>query len=358
MAHEKAKDQVSDTNVEKTSQPPVEPPKTTTVQEAQNKLKRMAGKATIEVTPPVETPTVEVASEEVQENALELVQPAQIKDGQLMLTPKHLELIKTQIAKNATKAELDLFLMMAYRTRLDPLMKQLYFIKYGEGEKAKVSYVTSIDGYRIIAHRTGLFAGVDLPIYEYDKTGRVTHCAITVHKIVQNQIVGFGAKVKFSEYNTNQNNWSKMPETMIAKVAEAHALRKAFPNDLSGIYTQDEMDQMQIQQQSAQNPEKVVMISPAQEDKIKALLVERDVDVEKIKQYAKNTYRVPSLKKMTSKQAGHLIAQLLSKPVRPIPNVETTFQEEESSMDDYPSIDDVEVDSEQLANDVDQGLNA
>lgn len=360
MAQDKAKTQVSPSQ-EKGAAPATDIPKTKTVEEAQKKLNAMAGKAEIHVKEPEETlqPTgepIESTRQPQAEQAIEVSQvplaPAEVKDGQLILTPKHLELIRTQFAKDATPQEFELFLMMAYRTKLDPLMKQLYFIKYGQGDRANVSYVTSIDGYRIIANRTGVFAGVDLPQYEYDKTGRVTHCAITVYKLVQNQRMGFGAKVKFAEYNTNKNNWSKMPETMIAKVAEAHALRKAFPNDLSGVYTQDEMDQAQ-ENRNEKKQEQVQMITPAQEEKIKNLLVEREVDVEKIKIYAKETYRVPSMKKMTMKQAGHLIAQLLKKPVRQTPDAEDTFDDGE----EYPTMDEVPVNSTQLADDVDAGLN-
>lgn len=181
------------------------------------------------------------------------------KKDQLILTPKHKQLIRDQIAKGATHEEFDLFMMMAVRTRLDPLLKQLYFIKFknwgasrdngchckkDEGPCGKevydVSYVTSIDGYRIIAHRTGLFAGVDEPKFRYDGQ-RLIRCTVSVYKKDSDR--PFSASVSFSEYNTGKNLWKKMPETMLAKVAEAHALRKAFPQDLSGIYTQDEMDQ-------------------------------------------------------------------------------------------------------------------
>ena len=173
---------------------------------------------------------------------VEDLKPAEIdKNGQLILTEKHKQLIKDQIAPDATPAELQLFFMMAHRTRLDPLLKQLYFIKYGRGDRAKVSYVTSIDGYRIIAHRTGKFAGIDEPRYQMNNAGQLENCTITVYR--KDSERGFSATVYFKEYNTSMNLWQKMPMTMIAKVAEAHALRKAFPQDLSGVYTTDEMDQ-------------------------------------------------------------------------------------------------------------------
>ena len=54
------------------------------------------------------------------------------------------------------------------------------------------------------------------------------------------------AVAKFDSYNATTPIWRKMPDTMIAKCAEALALRKAFPNDLSGIYTTEEMEQAEV----------------------------------------------------------------------------------------------------------------
>ena len=59
---------------------------------------------------------------------------------------------------------------------------------------------------------------------------------------------------RFSSYAATSPFWKKMPELMIAKVAEALALRRAFPQELSGLYTGDEMDQAG----PAQQPEPVV----------------------------------------------------------------------------------------------------
>lgn len=268
-----------------------------------------------------EVSTLDVKLREEKENAeLAVVKPAEIDhSGQIVFTTKHLELIKNQIAPNSTPEEFDLFVMMARRTRLDPLLKQLYFIKYGNGVP---SYVTSIDSYRIIAHRTEAFAGVDLPIYDYDKAGKVTHCAITVYKFVQGQRVGFSAKVKFSEYSTGKNQWAGKPETMIAKVAEAHALRKAFPQDLNGVYTADEMDQAQEQGKPAQAP-KPKMILNAQKQRLNELIELKGVDIEKLKAFVKEKFGQNSIGTLTMKQAGALISALEKKPdVEPEPEEE------------------------------------
>jgi len=275
---------------------------------------------------------VQVASEKLksEDAAIETFQPAEIdhKTGQLLLTDKHKQLIKTQIAPNATKEELDLFFMMAYRTRLDPLMKQLYFIKYRNKRQSEsngckcgwnectcgksvydVSYVTSIDGYRIIAHRTGDFAGIDEPDYKYTDKGILTHCTLKVYRKSSER--PFAATVKMTEYNTGKNLWSKMPETMIAKVAEAHALRKAFPQDLSGIYTTDEMEQAK-QDNPAAPP--VPMINRDQVLKIKELMIEKEVGNEKLKSYVTRAYKRNSIAKLSFKQAAHLITNMQKLP--------------------------------------------
>jgi len=245
---------------------------------------------------------------------IDVIKPAEIVDNQIIFTPKHLELIKNQIAPNATNEEFDLFIMMSRRMRLDPLLRQLYFVKFG----SNVSYITSIDSYRIIAHRTGFFAGVDLPKFDYDKGGKLTHCSITVYKLIESQKFGFSAKIKFSEYNTGNNQWASKPETMLAKVAEAHALRKAFPQDLNGVYTQDEMPERTIMDGNtgkvlAKKPVKK-MITRVQAKEIVELLKEKEVDQKRAKAFVKGNFRVDSLGDITSVQANRMIKNLSELP--------------------------------------------
>lgn len=256
---------------------------------------------------------VSLVEEPKPESSVEVVQPAEIdKNGQLILTEKHKALIKSQIAPDATKEELELFMMMAFRTRLDPLLKQLYFIKYkdkfaskNEGKDVfKVSYVTSIDGYRIIAHRTGEFAGIDEPIFTYDKN-QVTHCSVTVYKMIQGQRCAFTAKVKFSEYTTGKNLWIGKPETMIAKVGEAHALRKAFPQDLSGIYTSDEMEAVQ-----EQNKPQIKMITKDQVKEIVGLMAEKGVTNDQMKDWLRKVYKTDTFKNIQFDGAQRIIKKL------------------------------------------------
>ena len=156
------------------------------------------------------------------------------------ITPDQVDLIKSQIAVGATDNELKLFLHVADKSGLDPLSKQIYFIK----RSGKMTIQTAIDGFRAIADRTGQYIGSNDPIFEGSEKVPLK-ATVTVCKVVQGVVGSFTASARWSEYYPDKNAfmWDKMPHTMLGKCAEALALRKAFPAQLSGLYTGDEMAQ-------------------------------------------------------------------------------------------------------------------
>tara|TARA_R110000787_G_scaffold56326_3_gene129546 strand:+ start:98 stop:919 length:822 start_codon:yes stop_codon:yes gene_type:complete len=166
-------------------------------------------------------------------------------------TPGQIATIKETVANGASDNELKLFLYQCSRTGLDPLSRQIHFIKRG----GKATIQTGIDGFRAIAERTGKYAGNDDYLFNNDMTmfdmlkAKMAHpitATSTVHKIVGGVKVSFAATAIWEAYCPQGGEgfmWKKMPYLMLGKCAEALALRKAFPNDLSGVYTDDEMQQ-------------------------------------------------------------------------------------------------------------------
>lgn len=158
-----------------------------------------------------------------------------------------IELIKKQIAPKATNDELQLFLYQAKRTGLDPLTRQIYCIhRYDKNVGQKMTVQTSIDGFRVIAERSGDYGGQDEPEF-LEVDGKVTCCKVRVYKfrgdIRYQASVGVAYWDEYAPVPGQDYMWKKMPHTMLSKVAEALGLRKAYPQDLSGLYTNDEMAQ-------------------------------------------------------------------------------------------------------------------
>jgi hypothetical protein len=109
---------------------------------------------------------------------------------------------------------------------------------------------TSIDGFRVIAERSGNYGGQSEPTLTFKENGEVESCKITVFKFrgdiryeAATSVVYFDEYVQRDKEGKPMGLWNRMPIVMIQKVCEAVCLRRAFPQDLSGLYTGDEMAQ-------------------------------------------------------------------------------------------------------------------
>lgn len=181
-----------------------------------------------------------------------------------IFTPDQVALIKRTYCnpkdRASTDDELALFIYQCERTGLDPFSRQIYAVFRYEGKAAQRREVmkiqTSIDGLRLTAERTGKYEGQTAPLWcgpdlawreVWLEDGPPSAAKVGVWKIGAREPTIAVARFKsYAEYMQGGGLhfiWKTMGDVMIAKCAEALALRKAFPQELSGIYTSEEMRQ-------------------------------------------------------------------------------------------------------------------
>lgn len=193
-----------------------------------------------------------------------------------------IDLWKRTYCKGVSNDELELFVNVCRRTGLSPEARQIFAVKRGN----TMTIQTSIDGLRLIAERSGKYAGQLGPFYTDDGV-KWLDCWVKDTPPLAAKVAALRhdfkepvwASARFKAYSQSSQPWQKMPDLMIAKCAEALALRKAFPQECSGLYTEDEMEHVNvIKVKPLEDPKPPLISEDEKRTKLYATWKEQNVD--------------------------------------------------------------------------------
>jgi len=186
--------------------------------------------------------------------ALEVKMP----ETRVAFSRDQVDLLKQTVCRGATDDEFKLFLQVCQSKRLDPFSKQIYAIKRWDAKLQRdvMSFQTGIDGFRVLAERTGKYAGQDAPqwcgtdgewkdVWLDSKPPLAAKVSVyrTDFARPMTRIALYREYVQTNKDGSPNSMWTKMPSNQLAKCSEALAMRAAFPEELSGLHAHDEMGQ-------------------------------------------------------------------------------------------------------------------
>ena len=215
--------------------------------------------------------------------ALSTTLRAQVPERARDFNAPQLALIRRTVAKDCNPDEFDLFVEVSRRVGLDPFRRQVYAIVTSKDNpaKRKMVIVTGIDGFRAVAQRNGDYRPDEQATrFEFDPNGKtdtnptgLISATVTAYKRDQrgdwHPVTGIAYWEEFAAVEdewawveeerkrkptgkqTLRDTWRKMPRIMLSKCAESQALRKGWPEDLSGVYGEEEMDRTLAAEASA-----------------------------------------------------------------------------------------------------------
>jgi phage recombination protein Bet len=213
----------------------------------------------------------------------------------LYFSPEEKKTIKNTIAKTLDESQFTIFMYTCQALGLNPLLNEVACVTYKDKETQQrtMSIQVMRDGFLTIAHRSGKFAGLKSGVNVGDDGKIISGWAEVFHK---DFTVPVYQEADFEEYNTGRNLWLTKPKTMIKKVAESMALRKAF--NVNGVYSPEEFDK---ELEIASTPSKLLEL----EDGDKEATSEQIATIKALKGEIKE--------RMTKQEAVNVISELAKK---------------------------------------------
>jgi phage recombination protein Bet len=235
-------------------------------------------------------------------------------------TESQLDLIRRKVAKKATDDELELFFYRAIELDANPLMPgEIFFVKFGDNPG---TIIIGLDTFRNRAHATGKLAGVKRGVIR-DKNGVCIGGWADVYRSDWKEPAH--EEVALKEYSTGKANWAKMPETMIKKVAEVAAYRMAFPKQLSGLYSHDEMEKVTkevestVESKPEEKPQTVIKPvsngpNTAQLGRLFTIANSKSVSNERVRELLLQWFNLTSTKELSIDQYNEFVKRLEDLP--------------------------------------------
>lgn len=212
------------------------------------------------------------------------------------LSPVQIELLKATAMRGATDDEVAVFVHVCNRTGLDPFVKQIHAVKRRTKNEETNQYEdrwahqVGIDGFRLVADRTGKYDGRLEPEF-FDDAGnaRTVWLDKKPPRACRIGVLRKGIKEPFyvtalwDEYvqikrdGSATKQWKEKPTIMLAKCAEAAAIRAAFPQELSGVYAPEELMRSDEVDEGAEHefrPATAVRVKPAEPEALQARATE------------------------------------------------------------------------------------
>lgn len=162
-----------------------------------------------------------------------------------------LAVLRNTVAQGATDSEFAMFLEFCKGTKLNPFKREIWFMKTksytnkrGETVEGRVTIMTGFNGFLAIANAHPEYDGMKTEVVR-NEDGSLEYAETSVFR--KDRKYPSVCRAYFKEFYKpgnfgKESQWDKQPVVMLSKCSKSHALREAFPQELGGLYTQEEVE--------------------------------------------------------------------------------------------------------------------